>query len=194
MPSYYLIDSREKTITPATREMIEERGRIESSTRKLVRAYSNEIQRYLKLGYRMKNPYMGFRKLAAQLERKGVRDAKALTAWIGRRKYGAKAFARMAAEGRARRNPENVPERYMLSFFDTGGRMVESGLSSSLSDLAKYAHKMDSVRRGHWALFDSGQLIRGGRLVPGQSEIEWNSILRAHPLQWKPPKYRGRGR
>lgn len=190
MPSYYLIDSREKTITPATQEMIEERRRIESSTRKLVSAYSNEIQRYLALGYRMKNPYMGFKALTRELERRGVRDPRALAAWIGRRKYGAKQFAKMAAEGRAKRNPESSPERYMLSFFDTRDKMVESGLSPTLDDLAKYAAKMDAVKRGHWALFDSGQLIRGGRLIPGQSEVEWKIKLREHPLKWKPPKYR----
>jgi hypothetical protein len=51
-----------------------------------------------------------FRQLAAELsERAGVRDPKALAAWIGRRKYGAKTMAALAAAGRRRRsNPWSV--------------------------------------------------------------------------------------
>jgi hypothetical protein len=39
-----------------------------------------------------------FKKLSGELEHRGVRDPKALAAWIGRRKYGAKPFNRMAHE------------------------------------------------------------------------------------------------
>lgn len=42
-----------------------------------------------------------FAKLARSLaHRKGVHNPKALAAWIGRRKYGPKRFAKMAAAGR----------------------------------------------------------------------------------------------
>ena len=37
-------------------------------------------------------------------KRKGIRTPGALAAWIGRRKYGKKAFQRMAVAGRKRRN------------------------------------------------------------------------------------------
>lgn len=43
-----------------------------------------------------------FRNLARALRARGVRNPEALAAWIGRRKYGAERFARMAAAGRRR--------------------------------------------------------------------------------------------
>lgn len=43
-----------------------------------------------------------FARLTAQLKRRGVRNPKALAAWIGRKKYGAKRMARWAAAGRRR--------------------------------------------------------------------------------------------
>jgi len=44
-----------------------------------------------------------FKKLAADLKKKGVKDPKALAAWIGRKKYGKKRFQAMAAKGRKRK-------------------------------------------------------------------------------------------
>lgn len=41
-----------------------------------------------------------FRKLVRQLHARGVRNPQALAAWIGRRKYGSRRFAQMAAAGR----------------------------------------------------------------------------------------------
>lgn len=41
-----------------------------------------------------------FRRLVGQLRLRGVRNPEALAAWIGRRKYGARRFAQMAAAGR----------------------------------------------------------------------------------------------
>mgnify|MGYP001145670713 CR=1 FL=1 len=51
-----------------------------------------------------------FRQLEAKLsQRPGVKDPKALTAWIGRRKYGARGMAALAAAGRRRKaNPWSV--------------------------------------------------------------------------------------
>lgn len=50
------------------------------------------------------NPLIGggerFRGLVLELRARGVRNPQALAAWIGRRKYGARRFARMAAAGR----------------------------------------------------------------------------------------------
>lgn len=43
-----------------------------------------------------------FRKLAGQLSRPGVQNPQALAAAIGRRKYGAKRMAALAAAGRRR--------------------------------------------------------------------------------------------
>jgi len=48
-----------------------------------------------------KGKYVGFAKLAKRLgKRKGVKNPKALAAWIGRRKYGKKGMAKLAAAGR----------------------------------------------------------------------------------------------
>lgn len=44
-----------------------------------------------------------FAKLRKTLARKGVRDPGALAASIGRRKYGAKRYAKLSARGRRRR-------------------------------------------------------------------------------------------
>jgi len=41
-----------------------------------------------------------FKALEKKLEAKGVKEPAALTAWIGRKKYGAKKFNAMAAKGR----------------------------------------------------------------------------------------------
>lgn len=43
-----------------------------------------------------------FNRLSGQLGREGARHPKALAAWIGRRKYGKKRMAQMAAAGRRR--------------------------------------------------------------------------------------------
>lgn len=45
-----------------------------------------------------------FRALVEKLSHRGVKDPKALAAWIGRRKYGKAKFQAMAAAGRKRRN------------------------------------------------------------------------------------------
>ena len=54
----------------------------------------------------MAKPKLGsggrFRALKAKLSRKGVRDPAALAASIGRKKYGARRMADMAAAGRRR--------------------------------------------------------------------------------------------
>lgn len=42
-----------------------------------------------------------FRRLVGQLRRKGVRDPKALAAYIGRRKYGERRFQALSAAGRS---------------------------------------------------------------------------------------------
>lgn len=44
-----------------------------------------------------------FRALTEALEHKGARTPKALAAWIGRKKYGAKRMAQMAAAGRRKK-------------------------------------------------------------------------------------------
>jgi len=47
--------------------------------------------------------YIGFKKLAQKLERKGVRDPEALAATIGRKKYGKEKFQSAAAKGKTLR-------------------------------------------------------------------------------------------
>jgi len=44
-----------------------------------------------------------FRALTAKLRRRGVKNPKALAAWIGRRKFGKRRMAQLAAAGRRRR-------------------------------------------------------------------------------------------
>jgi len=51
----------------------------------------------------MKKPALGsgerFKKLVGELEKKGVKDPKALAAYIGRKKYGKAKFQKLAAKG-----------------------------------------------------------------------------------------------
>jgi len=53
----------------------------------------------------MKQPKLGtgkrFAMLTKSLASRGAEDPKALAAFIGRKKYGAKKFAKLAAKGRA---------------------------------------------------------------------------------------------
>lgn len=44
-----------------------------------------------------------FAALKGKLGRKGVRNPGALAAWIGRKKFGAKRFAKLSARGRKRK-------------------------------------------------------------------------------------------
>ena len=44
-----------------------------------------------------------FKQLTAKLQKKGASNPKALAAWIGRKKYGAKKMAKMSAAGRKRK-------------------------------------------------------------------------------------------
>ncbi len=41
-----------------------------------------------------------FKSLTKKLAKKGASNPKALAAWIGRRKYGARRFAKLSARGR----------------------------------------------------------------------------------------------
>lgn len=52
-----------------------------------------------------KGTYIGFKKLSKKIQRKGhsKKSADAISASIGRKKYGRKGFARMAAKGRKRK-------------------------------------------------------------------------------------------
>lgn len=47
--------------------------------------------------------YVGFKKLTAQLKKKGVRNPAAVAASIGRKKYGKKKFQEYAAKGKKMR-------------------------------------------------------------------------------------------
>ena len=44
-----------------------------------------------------------FKALTSKLSKKGAKNPKALAAWIGRKKYGKKKMAKMAAKGRKRK-------------------------------------------------------------------------------------------
>lgn len=44
-----------------------------------------------------------FKKLTGKLRRKGAYNPEALAAWIGRKKYGRKKFAKLSAKGRKRK-------------------------------------------------------------------------------------------
>lgn len=45
-----------------------------------------------------------FKSLSSSLKKKGASNPDALAAWIGRKKYGSKKMASMAAKGRKRRH------------------------------------------------------------------------------------------
>lgn len=45
-----------------------------------------------------------FKKLESKLAKKGAKKPKALTAWIGRRKYGTEKMTTMAVKGRKRKS------------------------------------------------------------------------------------------
>lgn len=47
--------------------------------------------------------YMGFDKLVGKLKQKGIKDPRALAAWIGRKKYGKEEFQRKAAAAKKRK-------------------------------------------------------------------------------------------
>jgi histidyl-tRNA synthetase len=49
-----------------------------------------------------------YEKLISSLEKKGVREPKALAAWIGRSKLGKKKFQSLAAKGRRRAEREKA--------------------------------------------------------------------------------------
>jgi hypothetical protein len=44
-----------------------------------------------------------FKALTSKLSKKGAKNPKALAAWIGRKKYGKKKMAKIAAKGRKRK-------------------------------------------------------------------------------------------
>jgi hypothetical protein len=50
--------------------------------------------------------YIGFEKLVKKLAARGVKNPRALAAWIGRKKYGKKGFAKLSAEGRKKKLSE----------------------------------------------------------------------------------------
>ena len=41
-----------------------------------------------------------FKSLTGKLKKKGAKNPKALAAWIGRKKYGSKKFAKLSAKGK----------------------------------------------------------------------------------------------
>ena len=64
-------------------------------------------QQVTKGGRKKKKPPLGsgkrFKDTVSNLKKRGARNPKALAAYIGRKKYGAKKFAAMAAKGRRRK-------------------------------------------------------------------------------------------
>ena len=65
-------------------------------------------QQIMKPGNKKKKPKLGsgkrFKQLTSKLKKKGAKNPKALAAFIGRKKYGKKKMAAMAAKGRKRRS------------------------------------------------------------------------------------------
>jgi hypothetical protein len=73
-------------------------------------ARTKKLAKSTKLGREYKRKTKGtkagsgkrFKAMTETLEKKGAKSPKALAAWIGRRKYGAKKMAKMSAAGRKR--------------------------------------------------------------------------------------------
>ena len=65
-------------------------------------------QQIMKPGNKKKKPKLGsgkrFKQLSSKLKKKGAKDPKALAAWIGRKKYGPKKFAKLSAKRKKRRS------------------------------------------------------------------------------------------
>jgi hypothetical protein len=80
-----------------------------------------------------KKPPLGsgerFAALTKELEKRGVKDPKALAAWIGRKKYGAKKMAQMAAAGRKEDvDPSTLPlieKKWIAGAIKDPGRVRE---------------------------------------------------------------------
>ena len=66
------------------------------------------IRQQVTKGGRKKKPPLGsgkrFKKTVSNLKKRGARNPKALAAYIGRKKYGAKKMAAMAAKGKRRKS------------------------------------------------------------------------------------------
>lgn len=89
-------------------------------------------------------PFTG-KRLVAQLAAKGAHDPEALAAWIGRRKYGKKAFRKIAAKGAAHaaaHHEEQQRHQVVMDRVRPGGRLADdlSGLSDH--DLAHAANDL----------------------------------------------------
>jgi hypothetical protein len=65
-------------------------------------------QQIMKPGKKDKKPKLGtgkrFKNLSSKLKKEGVKNPKALAAWIGRKKYGKKKMSKMATKGKKRRS------------------------------------------------------------------------------------------
>jgi len=69
---------------------------------------SSVRQQIMKPKNKKKKPKLGtgkrFKNLSSKLKKKGVKNPKALAAWIGRKKYGNKKMSAMATKGKKRRS------------------------------------------------------------------------------------------
>jgi hypothetical protein len=65
-------------------------------------------QQIMKAPKKKRKPPLGsgkrFKQLVGKLKKRGAKKPKALAAFIGRKKYGAKKMAKMAAKGRRRKS------------------------------------------------------------------------------------------
>ena len=64
-------------------------------------------QQIMKPGFKKKHKLgtgKRFKQLSSKLKKKGAKNPKALAAWIGRKKYGPKKFAKLSAKGKKRRS------------------------------------------------------------------------------------------
>lgn len=168
----YVAEQRTKTLRRLSPNEIESLPRILSSQRVLIKPGSNDFWRLVQQGWKIQNPYMGFRKLAQELEKRGAKSSKALAAWIGRKKYGKKVFQKMAEIGRraAEKNPvKRITLEYSYASSPHGSEMYRG--SMNLTQWFYQSRIMESEIRNR--LFAFGNLLDSYRILFDGKEIAY---------------------
>lgn len=191
----YIAEARSRTLRRVTEDEAEILPRILSSQRVLVKPGSNEFWRLVQQGWKIQNPYLGFKKLAQRLEERGADDPRALAAWIGRRKYGKAAFQRMAAAGR--RNPSMASDGELVvevevpalegssisakKHMDFSGFRPETAKSSIMLYLFSKLPNLKSYKILSRGMFLAGRRLSGHDLrsqIREHLNAEWPKIRR----------------
>ena len=126
--------------------------------------------------YRQSNPQSRFEKLTHQLEKRGAESPRALAAWIGRRKYGAAGFQKMAQAGRRAARAHSNPA-------------FSEAMFGTVKDVAK--HKQSGPYRIYYPLPVASLLEAHDKREHTEQEtgvdwavFEYNRRFGIIPLEW----------